>query len=267
MEVPRGDAVHEHDGRAFVRVGRHQTRRLRGEERLRLAQNRAQSRYLWFDKQVVPGTGFETLAERLWEPLLSVQGETDPRRGLMNLRLLAQDDVGVDRATVAGILLCTHSPQDWLSHATIVATHYRGADRASGQLDAQKITGPLPGQIADAVQFVVRNMRVAARKTPEREDLPQYSKAAVFEAHEALPWANGTCRVSEPDPSTVQDLLSMVDKENWYVQSARPAPDAATAKNAQELALGRSQNAVPQRAVQADRLWQRGGHPIPRKSP
>ena len=31
-------------------------------------------------------------------------------------------------------------------------------------------------------QFVVRNMRVAARKTPEREDVPQYSKAAVFEA-------------------------------------------------------------------------------------
>ncbi|MXY51898.1 MAG: transcriptional regulator [Gammaproteobacteria bacterium] len=181
VEVPRGDAVHEHDGRAFIRVGATK-RRLRGEERLRLAQNRAQARYLWFDKQVVPGTGFETLAERLWEPLLSVQGATDPRRGLMNLRLLAQDDAGVGRATVAGILLCTHSPQDWLSHATIVATHYRGADRASGQLDAQEITGPLPVQIADAVQFVVRNMRVAARKMPEREDVPQYSKAAVFEA-------------------------------------------------------------------------------------
>lgn len=55
-------------------------------------------------------------------------------------------------------------------------------DRASGQLDAQEITGPLPLQIADAVKFVVRNMRVAARKLPEREDVPQYSTAAVFEA-------------------------------------------------------------------------------------
>ena len=181
VEVPRGEAVHEQGGRAFVRVGATK-RRLRGDERLRLAQNRAQTRYLWFDKQVVAGTGFETLIERLWEPLLSVQGATDPRRGLMNLRLLAQDDAGIERATVAGILLCTHSPQDWLSHATIAATHYRGTDRASGQLDAQEITGPLPVQIADAVQFVVRNMRVAARKTPEREDVPQYSKAAVFEA-------------------------------------------------------------------------------------
>lgn len=179
--VPRGEALHERSGRAFVRVGATK-RRLRRDESLRLAQNRAQSRYLWFDKQVVPKTGFETLNERLWEPLLSVSGATDPRRGLMNLRLLAQDDAGVDRATVAGILLCAPSPEDWLPQATIAATHYRGLDRASGQLDAQEIVGPLPVQIADAVQFVVRNMRVAARKTPEREDVPQYSSAAVFEA-------------------------------------------------------------------------------------
>ena len=143
---------------------------------------RDNSRYVWFDEQVVPGTGFETLLERLWEPLLSVEGAADPRRGLMNLRLLAQDEAGMDRATVAGILLCAPSPQDWFPQATITATHYRGLDRSSGQLDAQEITGPLPVQIADAVKFVVRNMRVAARKTPEREDLPQYSKAAVFEA-------------------------------------------------------------------------------------
>ncbi len=179
--VPRGESLHERSGRAFVRVGATK-RRLRGEERLRLAQNRVQSRYLWFDEQVVLGTGFETLSERLWEPLLSAEASTDPRRGLMNLRLLARDETGVERATVAGVLLCSPSPQDWLSQATITATHYRGLDRNSGQLDAQEIVGPLPIQIANAVQFVVRNMRVAARKTPEREDIPQYSKAVVFEA-------------------------------------------------------------------------------------
>ena len=41
-------------------------------------------------------------------------------------------------------------------------------------------SGSLPG--LDAVKFVVRNMRVAARKAPAREDAPQYGKAAVFEA-------------------------------------------------------------------------------------
>ena len=181
VAVPRGEALHERGGLAFIRVGATK-RRLRRDESLRLAQNRAQNRYLWFDKQIVPETGFETLSERLWEPLLSVAGATDPRRGLLNLRLMAKDEAGVDRATVAGILLCAPSPQDWLSQAIITATHYRGLDRASGQLDAQEIAGPLPAQIADAVQFVSRNMRVSARKIPEREDIYQYSKAAVFEA-------------------------------------------------------------------------------------
>ena len=181
VEVPRGDAVHERSGRAFIRVGATK-RRLDGDERLRLAQGRAQARYLWFDRQVVPQTGFETLDERLWEPLLSVAGAANPRQALMNLRLLAQDEAGVDRATVAGTLLCSPNPEKWLPQATILATHYRGQDRASGQLDAQEITGPLPAQIADAVRFATRNMRVAARKVPEREDVPQYSVAAVFEA-------------------------------------------------------------------------------------
>ena len=181
VEVSRGDAVHERAGNAFIRVGATK-RRLTGDERLRLAQRKGQSRYLWFDNQIVPQTGLETLSERLWEPLLSVAGATEPRRGLMNLRLLTQDEAGFYRATVAGVLLCTKKPQAWFPHATIVATRYRGQDRASGHLDAQEIDGSLPDQIADAVKFVVRNMQVAARKTPARVDLPQYSKAAIFEA-------------------------------------------------------------------------------------
>ncbi|WP_446831659.1 AlbA family DNA-binding domain-containing protein [Candidatus Foliamicus sp.] len=142
VAVPRGEALHERSGQAYIRVGASKRRLLR-DESLRLAQNRARNRYFWFDRQIVPETGFETLDERLWEPLLSVAGATEPRRGLRNLRLLAEDDAGVDRATVAGVLLCTPSPQEWLPQATILATHYRGSDRASGQLDAQEIVGPL----------------------------------------------------------------------------------------------------------------------------
>ena len=130
----------------------------------------------------MPNTGFETLRERLWEPFLSVAGAIDPKRGLKNLRLLAQDEAEVYRATVAGILLCTDSPKEWLPQATIMATSYRGLDRSSEQLDGQEIAGPLSTQIADTVQFIVRNMRVAARKTPQREEVPQYSRSAIFEA-------------------------------------------------------------------------------------
>ena len=141
-----------------------------------------QSRFLWFDKQPVQETGFETLSERLWKPLVSVAGAADPRRALRNLRLLAPDEGDVLRATVAGILLCTETPERWFPNAAIMATCYRGADRASGQLDAQEIVGPAHHQIADAVKFALRNMRVAARKTPARIDVPQYSSRAIFEA-------------------------------------------------------------------------------------
>lgn len=181
VEIPRGHHVHERSGHAYLRVG--PTKRTLGhDERLRLAQQRAQSRYIWFDRQVVPNTGFNTLNERLWEPLLSVDGMDDPTRALKNMGLLISDVSGVNRATVAGILLCTGSPQKWLPQATIMATMYRGKDRASGQLDAQEIQGPLSVQIADSMKFVARNMRVAARKTPARENIPQYSLSAVFEA-------------------------------------------------------------------------------------
>ena len=109
-------------------------------------------------------------------------GAADPVRGRVNLRLLTQDDAGVLRATVAGVLLCAKTPQEFLPGAVITATPYRGRDRASGQLDSQEIQGPLHDQIADAVKFVVRNMPVAAHKSPARENVPQYSPAAVFEA-------------------------------------------------------------------------------------
>ena len=181
VEVPQGDFVHERAGQAYLRVGATK-RPIGGDERLRLAQKRGQSRYVWFDQQSVPSTGFKTLLKRLWMPLISAAGSVNPHNALMNLRLLKSDEDGVARATVAGILLCTDSPEHWLPQATIMATMYRGKDRASGQLDAQEIQGPLSVQIADAMKFIARNMRVAARKTPARENMPQYSLSAVFEA-------------------------------------------------------------------------------------
>ena len=181
VEVPAGDSLHERGGQSFIRVGASK-RLLDPDERMRLAQRRAQGRYLWHDRQVVPNTGFETLSDRLWEGLLSAASADDPVRGLTNLRLLARDEAGILRATVAGVLLCARNPHDFLPGAEITATHYRGTDRASEQLDSQQIQGPLHEQIVAAVRFVVRNMRVAARKSPARQDVPQYSARAVFEA-------------------------------------------------------------------------------------
>ncbi len=127
---------------------------------IRFAQKRGQSRFLWFDIQPIPGTGFGSLNESLWKPLLSTEGATDPELALEKMGLLIKDENGITHATVAGLLLCSLSPEQWLPNACISATCYRGTDRASGQIDAQTITGPLNRQIAEAVAFAVRNMRV-----------------------------------------------------------------------------------------------------------
>lgn len=181
VDIPRGDSLHERDGRSWIRVGASK-RRLTGDEPMRLAQRRAQGRRLWFDEQPVAGTGFETLEPPLWKPLLSAEAAADPEVALAKLALLAPDEAGVQRATVAGLLVSTPRPEHWLPGAVITATRYRGTDRTTGQIDSQEITGPLQRQIAETITFIARNMQVAARKTPARIDMPQYSEKAVFEA-------------------------------------------------------------------------------------
>ena len=181
VEVPQGYALHNSPGGSYHRVGSTK-RQITTDEQLRLAQRRGQARFLWFDKQPVPGTGFGSLDESLWKSLLSVEGATAPELALEKMGLLTDDENGTMRATVAGVLLCTRFPEDWLPNACISATCYRGKDRASEQIDAQIITGPLNQQIAEAVAFAVRNMRVGAYKNPARTDLPQYSERVLFEA-------------------------------------------------------------------------------------
>ena len=70
VEIPKGDSLHERRGVSYIRVGASK-RRMSGDERLRLAQRRAQARYLWFDEQPLPETGFNTLDPSLWRPYLA----------------------------------------------------------------------------------------------------------------------------------------------------------------------------------------------------
>lgn len=181
VEIPEGYSQHDSPGCSFRRAGSSK-RKMTSDERLRLAQKRGQSRFLWFDKQTVPETGFETLSRNLWNSLLSAEGARDPESALIKAGLLAEDGTGTMRATVAGVLLCSESPELLLPNACIMATHYLGNDRAAKQVDAQEIGGPINRQISDAVAFVLRNMKTAARKEPARVDMPQYSERAVFEA-------------------------------------------------------------------------------------
>ena len=180
-EIPPGYAAHASPGGVFQRVGSSK-RPLLGDEHLRLAQRRGQARFVWYDEQPVPHTGFGSLDESLWRPLLSVTSAADPEVALMRMGLLALDEHDVTRATVAGLLIASKAPEQWLGNAYITATHYRGNDRASGQADSQDIYGPAPDQVKQALAFIIRNMQVATIKTPARRNLPQYSENALFEA-------------------------------------------------------------------------------------
>ena len=180
-EIPEGYAAHESAGGVWQRVGSSK-RRLNNEETLRLAQRRGQARFVWYDEQPVPDTGFASLDEPLWRPLLSATGRADPEIGLTRMGLLALDERGVMRATVAGLLVCSHRPEQWLINAYVTATRYLGSDRASRQIDTQDIYGPVQDQIKQALAFTIRNMQVAADKAPARVNLQQYSERALFEA-------------------------------------------------------------------------------------
>ena len=181
VEIPKGATQHDSPGGSYVRVGGSK-RKMTSDERVRLAQRRGQARFPSYDEQTVPGTGFATLDESLYRPLLSAEGALEPESALVKQALLTNDEAGILRATVAGVLICTRNPELWLPNAGITATCYLGRDRASNQIDAQEISGPLNRQVHDALAFATRNMRVAARKEPARVNLPQYSDRALFEA-------------------------------------------------------------------------------------
>ena len=218
VEVERGYALHESRGQAYRRRGSSK-RRMTSDEKLRLSQQRGLARFPSFDQRPVPGTGFGTLDESLWRPLLRVEGYADPSVALAKMGLLSEDDNGVRHATVAGLLLCSRHPEEWLPRAYITATRYQGMDRASGQMDAQTITGPLNRQIAEAVAFAVRNMSVAAHKDPARIDLPQYSERAIFEAIvNAVVHRDYSIRGSRVRLSMFSDRLE--------IQSREPCPTA-----------------------------------------
>lgn len=181
VEVPEGDALHRSPGGSYVRVGGTK-REMTTEEGLRVAQRRGQGRVRSYDERPLPNTGFGTLDEALWKPVLSASGALAPEAALRRLALLVPDDTGKTRASVAGVLLCSGRPDEWVRGASITAVCYQGTDRASGQRDAWEIVGPLNRQVADAMAFAARNMRVTARKDPARVDVPEYSLRALFEA-------------------------------------------------------------------------------------
>ena len=184
VDIPRSLFVHKSPGGYFRRLGSSK-REMPVEILARLIQERNQSRMIRFDESLVPGTGLGDLDYALTRRFLRedfiAEGVTE--MAARKLGLVLNDEDSTPRLTLAGVLLCTRKPQQWLPHAYIQAVSYAG-DRTDVdyQTDARDIEGPLDEQVAEALHFVRRNMRVRATKTTARSDYPQFSERAVFEA-------------------------------------------------------------------------------------
>ena len=181
IEIDRSLFVHKSPGGYFRRIGSSK-REMSPEVLARLFQERSQSRAIRFDESPVPRTSPEELDDQLSRRFLRGNSASDAT-ALRKLRIVADDEHGSARITIAGALLCTREPEKWLPHAQIQAVSYVGERQdINYQTDARDIGGPLDNQVFEALHFVRRNMRVSAKKEMARVEHPQFSDRAVFEA-------------------------------------------------------------------------------------
>lgn len=188
LAIERSLFVHQSPGGYMHRVGSSK-RPIAPDQLARLFQQRSQSRLIRFDETPVPRATLGDLSEALWRRFAPQRSSDAPEVLMSKLAMVARDEQGEWRPTVAGLLLGSSVAQQFLPGAFIQAVAYQGNDvvptgEGAYQLDAQDIVGPLDQQILDACAFVRKNMRMAARKLAQggREDLPQFDMLAVFEA-------------------------------------------------------------------------------------
>ena len=181
VDVDRSLFVHRSPGGYYRRMGSSK-RELPPEVLARLFQERSQSRVIRFDQSAVPRTSPEDVDEKMVGRFLRRETAVT-EEALGKLRIVAADESGILRITVAGVLMCTESPGRWLPHAQIQAVSYAGERTdINYQTDARDYVGPLDAQIFGALNFVRRNMLMGATKTTARMERPQFSERAVFEA-------------------------------------------------------------------------------------
>ncbi|MBF8272804.1 MAG: putative transcriptional regulator [Magnetococcales bacterium] len=181
VEIPRSLFVHKSPGGYFRRQGSSK-REMDTPYLSRLLQQRNLAQLIRFDELPVPGSSLSDLEETLWQRFLG-KHSAEAVTTLRKLGLLKSDDEGVERITVAGVLMCSKKPAQWMPNAFIMAVRYRGSRQDTNQqVDAMDIHGPLDEQVKSALFFVRRNMSVAARKSPGRVEIPQFSMRAIFEA-------------------------------------------------------------------------------------
>ena len=182
VEIPRSFFVHKTHNGYYTR--REKTKKEMSTQQLaQLFQTRSQPRKTHFDTLPVPNTHKGTLRESLYRRFITEDAAEDVIEDLLLKRSLLVQEGQEIRASVAGVLMCHNTPDDYLYNSFIQAVYYSGKVKdADYQIDAKDFRGPLDQQIIDAFKFVQKHNEVSARKEIGRIDQPQYSMRAVFEA-------------------------------------------------------------------------------------
>ena len=181
VDVPRGLYVHRTSGgRYYTRVG--STKRdVSPMELARLFQQRG--REYVFDEQPVLAAAVEDLNRNRLEAFFG-RSPTIPWLDLLrNTRVTFRDEDGVDRPTVAGLLVFATEPTEFLASGSIEAACYRGARLSSDDLvHAERLGGPVSDQVDAGIAFIARFMQRSSDKRPTTATAPAYDLDVVDEA-------------------------------------------------------------------------------------
>ncbi|MGR3914339.1 MAG: putative DNA binding domain-containing protein [Gammaproteobacteria bacterium] len=182
VEIDKSQWLHKSKNGYFYRHG-NSKREMNTSQVLRIGQSRSQAMVIPFVEQPVPNTGLNTLSEELYARFIpGIPAHDDHAAWLRKRRLLVENN-GKTNASVAGVLMCCRTPTEHLPGAFIQAVCYRGTTKdANYQLDAKDFAHTPDSQIVDAYRFVDKYNAVSATKKIGREEHPQYSMRAVFEA-------------------------------------------------------------------------------------
>ena len=142
IEVPRSLFVHKTSNGYFARQGSSK-REMPTDQLARLLQSRSQARIITFDEQLVPNTHKETLKESLYRRFITENAAEDDIEDLLLKRSLLVQEGQEIRASVAGVLMCHETPDDFLYNSFIQAVYYSGKEKdANYQIDAKDFRGP-----------------------------------------------------------------------------------------------------------------------------
>lgn len=113
----------------------------------------------------------------------------DDETALVKLRVLAKDEAGELRPTLAGLVALGSYPQEYYPRLCVTFTRYPGITKTQPTSDGRRFldmatcVGSIPTMVQDALAAVGRNMRTGARiEGALRTDVPDYPLVAVREA-------------------------------------------------------------------------------------